>query len=64
MHNLYNMLTQYNNITERGRKTQYKRSLAAHLQVTYNAVNGYIQSGQIPTEHEEKVKEFNKEFFK
>lgn len=58
------MLTKYNEITERGRKTEYKRQLAAHLNLTIHSVDKAIQAGIFPTEHEEKVKEFNKEFFK
>lgn len=58
------MLTKYNEITERGLKTQYKRALAAYLDTTIHTVDKWVQHEDIPAVHIEKVKEFNKEFFK
>lgn len=49
---------------ERGEKTKYKRALAEYLDLTFSSVNNFFHWEEIPVKHEEKVKEFNKEYFK
>ncbi len=47
---------------EWGKKTDYKRKLAAHLGLTITTTSVYLQNEYFPAEHEDAVKEFNKTY--